>query len=575
MEVKVQRNYLPENFKVEDWDSIKSYFEDLKNRDFKSKDDFLQWLKDLNELEAALQEDLGRSYIKMTCYTNNKEYRDRFNFLITEIEPKVSPVINELNKKIVESPFLKDIDIQGFEVMIRGLKTQIELFREENVPLFSKIQGLQSKYGEITGALFIKHEDQELTLPQASNYLMSNDRKVREEVFYKISEARASVEKELDDLFNEMIPIRQQIAENAGFKNFRDYIFKAKGRFDYSAADCKTFHNAVKKEVVPLLDELAENRKERLALDQLRPWDLKVDKLGKDALKPFDSSEDLIEKSISLFNKIDPFFGSCLSTMKKIGHLDLESRKNKAPGGYNYPLDEIGVPFIFMNATSTFRDMITLMHEGGHAIHSFLVRDYDFLSFKHPTAEVAELASMSMELLTMDHWNIFFSSEEEFLRAKEEHLEQIIETLPWVAVIDKFQHWIYENPKHSIEERRQKWLEIFDEFHSDQIDYSGLDAYKRMIWQKQLHIFEVPFYYIEYAIAQLGAIGIWLNYRENKNEGLGKYKRGLALGYTKTIPEIYSETGINFNFTDEHISGLIKSIKSELVECRTKISDLD
>ncbi|QNL22783.1 M3 family oligoendopeptidase [Hyphobacterium sp. CCMP332] len=574
MEVKVQRNYLPENFKVEDWDSIKSYFEDLKNRDFKSKDDFLQWLKDLNELEAALQEDLGRSYIKMTCYTNNKEYRDRFNFLITEIEPRVSPVINDLNKKIVESPFLNDIDIQGFEVMIRGLKTQIELFREENVSLFSKIQGLQSKYGEITGALFIEHEGQELTLPQASNYLMSNDRKVREDVFYKISEARASVEKELDDLFNEMLPIRQQIAENAGFKNFRDYIFKAKGRFDYSAADCKTFHNSVKKEVVPLLDELAKNRKERLAIDQLRPWDLKVDKFGKDALKPFDSSEDLIEKSITLFNKIDPFFGSCLSTMKKIGHLDLESRKNKAPGGYNYPLDEIGVPFIFMNATSTFRDMITLMHEGGHAIHSFLVRDYDFLSFKHPTAEVAELASMSMELLTMDHWNIFFSSEEEFLRAKEEHLEQIIETLPWVAVIDKFQHWIYENPKHSIEERRQKWLEIFDEFHSELIDYSGLDAYKRMIWQKQLHIFEVPFYYIEYAIAQLGAIGIWLNYRKNKDEGLNKYKRGLALGYTKTIPEIYSETGINFNFTDEHISGLIKSIQSELIDCKTKISDL-
>ncbi len=574
MEVKVQRNYLPENFKIEDWNSIKSYFEDLKNRDFSSKDDFLQWLKDLNELEAALQEELGRSYIKMTCYTNNKDYRDRFNFLITEIEPKVSPIVNTLNKKIVESRFLEEIDIQGFDVMIRGLKTQIELFREENVPLFSKIQSLQSKYGEITGALYIKHDGQELTLPQASNYLMSKDRKIREDVFYKIAEARASVEKELDDLFNEMLPIRQQIAENAGFKNFRDYIFKAKGRFDYSAEDCKTFHDAVKKEVVPLLDELAENRKERLALDKLRPWDLKVDKFGKDALKPFESSEDLIEKSINLFNKIDPFFGSCLNTMKNIGHLDLESRKNKAPGGYNYPLDEIGVPFIFMNATSTFRDMITLMHEGGHAVHSFLVRDFDFLSFKHPTAEVAELASMSMELLTMDHWNIFFGSEEEFLRAKEEHLEQIIETLPWVAVIDKFQHWIYENPKHSIEDRRNKWLEIFDEFHSELIDYSGLDLYKRMIWQKQLHIFEVPFYYIEYAIAQLGAIGIWLNYKKNKDEGLDKYKRGLALGYTKTIPEIYSETGINFNFTDEHISGLIQSIKTELKDCRTKISEI-
>ncbi len=573
MEVKVERNYLPDTFKVEDWNSIKPYFDEIKDRNPDSKVDFIKWLKDLNELEAALQEDLGRSYIKMTCFTDNKEYRDRFNYLISEIEPKVAPLINELNKKIIDSSFIDEIDINGFDIMLRSIRNQIDLYRDENVPLFSKIQSLQSKYGEITGSLFIQHEGQELTLPQASNYLMSEDRSVREEVYKKIAFARASVETQLDDLFNEMLPIRQQIAENAGFENFRDYMFKAKGRFDYSSEDCKTFHEAVKKEVVPLLSDLAKDRKEKLSLETLKPWDLKVDKFGKSALKPFDSSEDLIEKSINLFNKIDPFFGSCLATMRDMGHLDLESRKNKAPGGYNYPLDEIGVPFIFMNATSTFRDMITLMHEGGHAIHSFLVRDFDFLAFKHPTAEVAELASMSMELLTMDHWDEFFKTEEEFLRAKEEHLEQIIETLPWVAVIDKFQHWIYENPKHNIEERQEKWLQIFDEFHSDLIDYSGLEDAKKIIWQKQLHIFEVPFYYIEYAIAQLGSIGVWLNYREDNAEGLKKYKDGLALGYTDTIPDIYTTAGINFNFSHEHISGLMSFISKELDDCRRKLSE--
>lgn len=574
MEVKVERSYLPDNFEVKDWDSIKSYLDELKHRKTESKDEFIKWLKDLNELEAALQEDLGRSYIKMTCYTNNSDYRDRFNYLIAEIEPKVSPFINDLNKKIIESPFINKIEIKGFDILLRGIKNQIELYREENVPLFAKIQALQSKYGEITGSLYIEHEGQELTLPQASNYLMSEDRKTREEVFLKVAEARASVEKQLDDLFNQMLPIRQQIAENAGFDNFRDYMFRAKGRFDYSAEDCKTFHKAVKKEVVPLLDKIAADRKRRLSLDKLKPWDLKVDKFGKSPLKPFNNSEDLIEKSINLFNKIDPFFGSCLDTMKGIGHLDLESRKNKSPGGYNYPLDETGVPFIFMNATSTFRDMITLMHEGGHAIHSFLVKDYDFLPFKHPTAEVAELASMSMELLTMDHWNVFFKTEEEFLRAKEEHLEQIIETLPWVAVIDKFQHWIYENPNHNTVDRSEKWLQIFEEYHSDHIDYSGLEKHKRMIWQKQLHIFEVPFYYIEYAIAQLGAIGVWLNFREDKEDALKKYKRGLSLGYTRTIPDIYTEAGINFDFSEKHISGLVKFISEELEDCRNKLTEV-
>jgi oligoendopeptidase F len=572
MDLRVKRSYLPDDFKVEDWKGLEPYFDELQRRELGNREEFMRWMKDLSELESALQEELGRSYIKMTCFTGNEEYRERFNYIISEIEPQVSPRINELNRRIADYPELDAIKMDGFDVMIRGIRNDLELFREENIPLKAKIQQLQSKYGEITGPLGIEHNGQELTLPQASNLLFSTDRDLREEVYQKVTEARLEVENQLDDLFDEMIPVRQKIAENAGFENFRDYMFRAKGRFDYSPNDCKTFHEAVRKEVVPLLNDIAGERKEKLGLKTLRPWDLKVDKSGKAALRPFNDSDELINKSVSLFDRIDPFFGDCLRTMKEMGHLDLESRKNKAPGGYNYPLDEIGVPFIFMNATSTFRDMITLMHEGGHAVHSFLTRDYDFLPFKHPTSEVAELASMSMELISMDFWDEFFQNEEEMWRAKEEHLEQIIETLPWVAVIDKFQHWIYENPNHSREDRSRRWVEIFDEFRSPLIDYSDLDDSKRIAWHKQLHIFEVPFYYIEYAIAQLGAIGVWINYRENPKQALEQYTAGLKLGYTKPIPEIYKTAGVQFDFSADYISKLVNFVNEELRECRAQLN---
>ncbi len=572
MDVQIRRNYLSKGFKVNDWAEIAPYFAELKSREFRSKEELETWLKDLSELEAAIQEEMGRRYINMTRYTDNQIYRDSFNHMIEEIEPKVSPLINELNQKLINSPYSRLLTGNGYEILLRGVRNEIELFREENIPLQTKIQSLQSKYGEITGGLSIEYNGKELTLQQASLLLMSEDRKLREEIFNKIQEARLSVEEKLDDLFDEMVPLRHQMALNAGFENFRDYMFSVKGRFDYTAEDCKQFHEAVLKKVVPLLDDIEEDRKNKLALEVLRPWDLRVDKYGRAPLKPFKDSKELIEKSVKLFSKLDTYFAQCLETMDEIGHLDLESRKNKAPGGYNYPLDEVGVPFIFMNATSTFRDMITLMHEGGHAVHSFLTKDLDLLPFKHPTSEVAELASMSMELLTMDYWNEFFTEKEDLSRAKEEHLEQIIETLPWVAVIDKFQHWIYENPTHSRNERRNKWMEIFDAYRSKIVDYTDLEDVKRSAWQRQLHIFEVPFYYIEYAIAQLGAIGIWKNYRENPRESMENYKKGLSLGYTRKIPEIYSIAGVEFNFTSEHIEALSEYINKEINECRKELS---
>jgi oligoendopeptidase F len=343
-------------------------------------------------------------------------------------------------------------------------------------------------------------------------------------------------------------------------------MFKSMGRFDYSPADCFAFHDAVAEAVVPLQQEQAEARKQQLGVDQLRPWDLAVDPNGLSPQKAFEGGDDLLAKATACFNKIDSRLGAYLDTMKAMGHLDLNSRKGKAPGGYNYPLDEIGVPFIFMNATSTVRDMVTMVHEGGHAIHSFVTRTLPLNFYKHPPSEVAELASMSMELISMEHWDVFFPNEADLKRAKREHLEQIIETLPWVATIDAFQHWIYENPTHTIADRTEAWTRIYSRFSPSTIDWSGLERFRDQIWQKQLHLYEVPFYYIEYGMAQLGAVAMWKHYRQNPSKGLEDYLAALSLGYTKPIGDIYATAGIKFDFSAETIRDLMHFVKAELAQ---------
>ncbi len=340
-------------------------------------------------------------------------------------------------------------------------------------------------------------------------------------------------------------------------------MFTAMGRFDYTPQDCFDFHQSVKAELVPLLNAIAAERKEQLGLAELRPWDKLVDPSGKPPVRPFGSSEELLQKTVRCFNSLDPFFSDCLRTMEKLGHLDLDSRKGKAPGGYNYPLAETGIPFIFMNATSTLRDMVTLLHEGGHAVHSVVTKDLELADFKHTPSEVAELASMTMELITMDHWDVFFDDKDELRRARQQHLEQVISTLPWVANIDHFQHWIYENPQAGQDELQRAWLEMLDAYSDDVTDWQGLENNKAYLWQKQLHLYEVPFYYIEYGFAQLGAIAIWKNYKENPNAALEAYLNALRLGNTRTIPEIYEAAGIRFDFSRTYIRELIAFVRKE------------
>lgn len=563
------RTFLGDNFVLTNVESVKPFYENLVERSIDTLEEFRKFLKDRSELESYLSENFAWRYIKMTCDTTDKEVKAHFDQFVTEIQPELANYDDTLNKKTLESPFLETLtsegeDAEAFNITFRGIKKATEIFRTENISLFTEVQNLSSEYQGTVGVMTVEIDGQTKTLQQAGVYLENADRTIREMAYRKIQERRIQDRDKLDEVFNKLKTVRHQIALNAGFENFRDYSFASLKRFDYTPKECFDFHEAVAETVVPILNQLAEERKATLALDSLRPWDKGVDVKGRPALHPFNGGEDLLNKTIDCFNLLDPFLGECLTLMKQMGRLDLESRIGKAPGGYNYPLEETGFPFIFMNASSLMRDVITLLHEGGHAVHSIVTKDLALNTFRNFPSEVAELASMSMELITMDYWHVYFDNEEELRRAKIQHLEDILSTLPWVATVDKFQHWIYENPTHTTEERTQAWLRIYEQFTDSITDWSGLETFKSSMWHRQLHIFELPFYYIEYGIAQLGAIGVWKNYKENPQKGLEGYLNALKLGYTKPMASVYNAANIPFDFSKEHIASLMTFLQGEL-----------
>ncbi|MBL0274007.1 MAG: M3 family oligoendopeptidase [Chitinophagaceae bacterium] len=561
---KLPRQFLPKDFTITNWESLEPYFITLDERKIESIPELEQWLKDASELEAVISEDACWRQIKMTCDTENKELEAAFTFFMMEIQPKIQPFSDKLNKKIVDCPWTKELDPQQYFTYLRNVKKNIELFREANIPLQAELGVMQQQFGVISGKMTVDVNGREYTLQQAAKFLEDPDRNLREEVFRKINDRRLQDKEELNSLFSSLLQKRNQIAVNTGFENFRDYRFAELGRFDYSKEDCYQFHEAVKLHVLPLVNQLYESKRKKLGLDVLRPWDVEAEPAGIQPLRPFKNGEELTEKTIACFEELKPFFGDCLRKMKALGHLDLESRKGKAPGGYNCPLAESGAPFIFMNAAGQFDDVTTMVHEGGHAIHSFLTHELALTGFKEYPTEIAEVASMSMELFSMNHWQVFFDNKEELTRAKEQQLERVITIFPWIATIDKFQHWVYENPEHTEEQRASQWLFILGEFTSPVIDFTGLEDYRRFSWQRQLHLFEVPFYYIEYGIAQLGAIGLWQQYKQNPEAAIQNYIAALMLGGTRTLPELFKAAGLQFNFSPAYIQQLMLFVKQEL-----------
>jgi len=408
------------------------------------------------------------------------------------------------------------------------------------------------------------YRNQEYTLQQAANFLRDPDREVRETVYRLIQEQRISKAFPLQDLFTRLARKRYKIALNAGYRNFRDYQFDNLARFDYRPEDCMQFHETVRHEVMPLVDRILDRRKEQLRLNELRPWDMDVDSAGKPPLVPASGSDELLQKTIACFSQVREKYGSMLKQLAERGFLDLDSRKGKAPGGFNYPLYESNVPFIFMNAAGNLRDLETLVHEGGHAIHSIMTSRLELIDFKELPAEVAELASMSMELISMEHWDVFFPDEGDLRRARIHQLEGVVQVLPWIAAVDHFQHWVYLNPEHQETERLTAWNRIYRRFSSDRINWSGLEEHFVYSWQRQLHIFELPFYYIEYGMAQLGAIALWKHYKNDPETTLDRFESALRLGYTATIPEIYATAGIRFDFSPEYIRSLLDFVWKEL-----------
>ena len=561
---KLPRHFIPESFSVTTWENLEPFFKDLLDRKINSSDDLEKWMKDSSELEAVISEDACWRQIKMTCDTENKELEEAFTFFCMELQPKIQPYADALNKKLVNSPFTANLDTEKYFTYLRSVKKSIELFREENIPIQSELSVMQQQFGVISGKMMVEVEGKEYTLQQAAKFLESTDRNLRQEVYIKINERRLQDKASLDDLYTELVKKRNQVALNAGFSNYRDYKFKELGRFDYTKEDCFQFHEAVRQHVIPLVDQILKKKKEKLSLPDLRPWDLEAEPEGTKPLTPFQTSEELIDKSIKCFTELRPFFGECLTQMQKMKHLDLESRKGKAPGGYNCPLAESGAPFIFMNAAGQMHDVTTMVHEGGHAVQSFLTHDLELSAFKEYPMEIAEVASMAMELFSMDHWDVFFDNKEELKRAKEHQLERTITIFPWIAIIDKFQHWVYENPEHTVEQRTEKWVEILSSFSDHIVDYSGLEKYRQNSWQRQLHLFEVPFYYIEYGIAQLGAIGMWMQYKQDPENALDNYMNALSLGGTKTLPQLYAAAGLNFDFSPDNIKTLMDFVKAEM-----------
>lgn len=558
------RRFLSNDFEVTDWATLEPYYQQLLDRPINNLAMLEDWLQDRSELDSAVGEDSRWRYIEMTRDTRNQDVSDRLQYFYQEIDPKLSAFNFQLNKKLVETPYLEELDQQQYFVFLRNVRKQIDLYREENLPIIKELRLKEKEYAVTIGGMTVQHDGKTLTMQQAGVYMKNPDRNVREEMYRKISDCWVAVRQQLDDLFDELMGLRQQIATNAGFSNYRDYKFASMGRFDYTPADCEDFQNSVADVVTPEMAKLLQQRQQKLGIDPMRPWDLDIDTSGRPALKPYANADELADKTINVLDSIDHYFAECLADMRQTGYLDLDSRLGKAPGGYNMSLPETGKAFIFMNSAGTDRDVKTMVHEAGHAVHTYLSHPLRLMYFRAYPAEVAELASMSMELFTMGHWGMFYADSDDLRQSQKQQLEGIIKVLPWIAIVDKFQHWLYTHPGHTQEERRKQWLSIYREFHKgDPTDWSGFEERLASLWHKQLHIFELPFYYIEYGMAQLGAVAMWRQMLQKGPQAIENYKNALALGYTRPIGEIYATAGIEFKFDKAYISELIDFLLAE------------
>ncbi|MDP6905866.1 MAG: M3 family oligoendopeptidase [Candidatus Thalassarchaeaceae archaeon] len=550
------------NLDATQWSQLEPLYQEFLNREINSPKDLEEWLLELGRFDAYVGETGSMLYVNMTCDTEDEEVKNSYFDFVENVEPELAKIGDLLNRKLAESPYADGLDAQEYKVLLRDTRMDLALFRKENIPLGTELTKLGVRYKEITAAMTVEFDGEERTMQQMGKYLQVSERDVREAAYKCVGERRFEDANEIDQIYEKMIALRHQVSQNAGYENYRDYIFDAKHRFDYSPVDCETFHDAVETICVPLMRDIDETRRKNLALEALRMWDLSHDVHGRDPLKPFTEVEEMVAGTSRMFHKLSPKLGIFFDSLRDGKSLDLDSRKGKAPGGYQLQRDHSRKPFIFMNATGLQRDLETMVHEAGHAFHSIYADDLALVDYRSAPLEFCEVAAMSMEMLTYDFLGEFYSNEDAN-RAIREHLEGIVSILGWIATIDAFQHWIYTNPDHSREERHAKWLELGERFGSV-LDWSGFEDWRKVGWQKQLHLFSYPFYYIEYGIAQLGALQMWLQYRSNSEDALENYAKSMRLGGSRPLPELFEAAGMNFDFGRKTVAGLIDAVREEL-----------
>jgi oligoendopeptidase F len=558
----------PSAFAKARWADVAPYFDALAARPLE-RSNIEAWLQAWSTLEELVTEAAARAMIAYTIDTADKDKEADHLRFSTEVLPRMEERSVELARRLLESGY----STPSLETTLARFRTQIEIFRDENVPIFAELEEHSARYQRITGAIMVEWDGEERPLPQLQPFLKSSDRAVRERAFRVSSQPYIDRRLELSDLFDRMYHLRQRAAGNAGFANFRDYIFPAKFRFDYSPTDCERFHEAVERTVAPAVERILESRRQRLGLNILRPWDLTVDPYRPKALRPFTDATELVGTARRVFDRVDPVLGSEFQTMIDEGLLDLESRKGKAPGGYCETLHFQGRPFIFMNAVGLVDDVNTLLHEAGHAFHAFAAHEQPLIWQRHPGSEAAELASMSMELLAAPHLTqpVGYFAGEDALSARLEHLEDVLLSLVHIASVDAFQTWIYTSGHGGDADARDaEWLRLRSRFERG-VDWAGLERERASRWYRQLHIFLYPFYYIEYGIAQIGALQIWRNSLDDPAGAVSRYRDALALGAVHTLPEIYRAAGARLTFDSDAIGDLVQLVEREIGVIRAKL----
>jgi oligoendopeptidase F len=556
------RQFVPTHADMGKWSDIEAVFSALDSRPIDRVEDLKTWMVDCGELAACISEEYHVRYVAMTCQTDDAEKEKAYLEFIQDIHEKCKPRWHAINTRYVDSRIRKRLAAKKYKVYDRSKETSVRLFREENIPLQTKDNTLDQQHQKITGAMTVTHDGREQTLQQMVRYQLEPDRNIRKEAWEKVAKRRLVDRDSLNEIFDEMIAIRTQMARQAGFDNFREYQFLVYERFDYTPQDCFAFHDAIEKIVVPVNRQIQKERREKLGIAPLRPWDLAVDVQNRPPLRPFEKISELYSGCSRVFHKVNRTLGAQFDEMVEACWLDTESRKGKAPGGYQATFHESRHPFIFMNAVGVHRDVETLLHEGGHAFHYIASRDQPLFDYRQCSMEMAEVASMGMELLSYDELGAFYKGDD-LRRAKREQLEGVISTLCWIATIDAFQHWLYLNPTHTREERTRFWISLLDRFGGIE-SWEGYEQFRESLWQRQLHLFGVPFYYIEYGIAQTGALQLWQNARANKRSAIQRYRKALALGGSRSLPELWKAANLNFDFSEATLSPLIKAVEIEL-----------